>query len=330
MMSPEEKTRRKEDRDRKEREMLMAPSAARPAVAVEPRPQQSATVAGLKLSDIQLQPLEWFKDHPENHVFDAAKKATPGYWRDLRRDISEAGAIINPVIALMDGTILEGHSRIKVARELVSEIPSLAKIPTRLVASKITPEEAERRLYLGNLSRFEMDENTRLSLYAKTWPGYFLTDQAEGGDTVSPPSTKGQIAEATGKSARQIIRDKGIIKEAAKIAQEEGEAAPEPRHVAQAREKANQQRKSKPARPSLQTSKTAKARDPTDRKALRATVERQVKQLEKQLTIASKLVSSALPSGRGKKSIDYLTGHRDGLIEALVSFNRIRDALGIE
>lgn len=179
MMSPEEKNRRKEERDRKEREMLMAPSAARPAVPVEPQ-QALPTLAGLKLSDIQMQPLAWFKDHPGNKVFDDAKAATPGYWRDLKRDITEARAILNPVIALIDGTILEGHSRIKLARELVGDIPSLAKIPTRIVASKITAEEAERRLYLGNLSRFEMDEDTCLALYAKTWPGYFLADLSGG------------------------------------------------------------------------------------------------------------------------------------------------------
>ncbi len=324
MMSTEEKARRKEERDRKEREMLMAPSAARPSVPVEIDAPPPPMLAGLKLSDIQLQPLSWFKDHPGNHVFDAAKEATPGYWRDLRRDIAEARAIINPVIALMDGTILEGHSRIKVARELVAEVPSLAKIPTRLVASKITPEEAERRLYLGNLSRFEMDENTRLSLYAKTWPGYFLSDQAGGGDTVSPPPTKAQVAAATGKSERQIIRDKGIVKEAVRIAQEEGKDTPEPQHVALAREKTNNQRTDKHKSLGLNSSQKPEALNMIDRKKLRETIERQVKQLEKQLNTESALAAKAPSNARGKKSKDYLTGHIEGLTEALVSINRIR------
>jgi hypothetical protein len=308
MMSPEEKTRRKEERDRKEREMLMAPSAARPAVPVVIQDQPAPSLAGLKLSDIQLQPLAWFKDHPGNHVFDDAKAATPGYWRDLKRDITEARAILNPVIALMDGTILEGHSRIKLARELVAEIPSLAKIPTRIVASKITPEEAERRLYLGNLSRFEMDEDTRLALYAKTWPGYFLADLSEGGDTVSPPPTKAQVAKETGKSERQIIRDKGIVKDAARIAKTEGKATPEPRHVAQARIRANEQRKTKKPVPPFS--------DPLTQLAGKA---------EKLINAEVKRASTAPLAAKGKRSREYLMGRAEGMTEILVLINRLRN-----
>ena len=89
-----------------------------PETAAAP-PEPSPIVQGLKLSDVQLWPQERFKPHPSNHVFDSAK--TEDYWRDLRRDILEAGAIINPVIALPDGTLLEGHSRLRIARELADE-----------------------------------------------------------------------------------------------------------------------------------------------------------------------------------------------------------------
>jgi len=307
-MTAEEKTRRKEERDRKEREMLMAPSAARPAVPVAPQDQPAPSLAGLKLSDIQLQPLAWFKDHPGNHVFDDAKAATPGYWRDLKRDIAEARAILNPVIALMDGTILEGHSRIKIARELVAEIPSLAKIPTRIVASRITPEEAERRLYLGNLSRFEMDEDTRLALYAKTWPGYFLAELPGGGDTVSPPPTKAQVAKATGKSERQIIRDKGIVKEAARIAKTEGGSVPDPRHVAQARIQANEQRKTKKP---VQTSSDL--------------LTQLAGKVEKLVNSEVKRASTAPQAAKGKRSKEYLMGRAEGMTEILDLINHLRN-----
>ena len=135
-----------------------------PETAAAP-PAPSPIVQGLKLSDVQLWPQERFKPHPSNHVFDSAK--TEDYWRDLRRDILEAGAIINPVIALPDGTLLEGHSRLRIAGELAAEGKDLGRIPVRVVASPITPEEAERRVFLGNLSRFEIDADTRAALYAR-------------------------------------------------------------------------------------------------------------------------------------------------------------------
>jgi hypothetical protein len=195
----------------------------------------------LKLSDILLKPLDFFRDNPANHVFDGAKAASPNYWQDLKRDIAEARAIINPVIALPDGTLLEGHSRIRIARELAAEGLDLGKIPARLVASRISEEEAKRRVYLGNLSRFELDPDTRLALYAEIWPGYYLAEPTKGGrpgnnpDTVSPVPTAERISEATGKSPRQVIRDRGTVRAAQELAQAKGKKAPDARDIAEAR-----------------------------------------------------------------------------------------------
>lgn len=210
----------------------------------EPAP----ALKGLELSDVQLWPLDRFKDHPSNHVFDSSK--TEAYWRDLRRDILEAGAIINPVIALPDGTLLEGHSRLRIARELVAEGKDLGRIPVRLVASPMTAEEAERRVYLGNLSRFELDEDTRLDLYVKVWPGWYRTateeKEAQGGATVAPPPpTRAEIAERTGKSKRQIKYDAALTRQAEEIAQKKGKALPGPEEIKKAREKKNAERRAK-------------------------------------------------------------------------------------
>ena len=195
---------------------------------------------GLELSDVQFWTLDRFKAHSSNHIFDSSK--TEAYWRDLRRDILEAGAIINPVIALPDGTLLEGHSRLRILGELAAEGKDLGKVPVRIVASPITPEEAERRVYLGNLSRFELDDDTRLSLYAKVWPGYFLEKPSKGGrlpakvDTVST-FPKERIAEATGKSPRQVQRDRQTVRKAGRIAKKKGKQGIDAEDIQEARKK---------------------------------------------------------------------------------------------
>jgi hypothetical protein len=228
---------------------LTSPSGARPTQEYTlPVDGPPPAVSGLRLSDIQLKPLDFFHDHPSNHVFDEAKARSPSYWRDLKRDIDETRAIINPVITLGDGTIVEGHSRIKIARELAAEGREVGKIPARIIASVVSAQEVERRVYLGNLSRFEIDEDTRLALYAQVWPGYFGTAGSAGrpsksyhGDTI----LAGTIAAAVGKSEVQVKRDRATIRVATELASAEGLAAPEARHVANARTQRNALRKTR-------------------------------------------------------------------------------------
>jgi hypothetical protein len=268
---------------------------------------------GLELSEILYKPLSFFKPNDENHVFDAAKEASPNYWQDLKRDIREAKAIINPVITLQDGTLLEGHSRIKIARELAAEGLDLGKIPVRLVASQITPEEVKRRVYLGNLSRFELDEDTRLALYAEIWPEFYKAPPSKGGR----PSGNGaavaqfrmtaeEVAKETGKSPRQTKYDRAVIVEAANLATAKGKLSPGPEEIRSAREK-----KAAPRRKPVQAS----AADPFTQLAI---------QLEKKISEINERANSAPTTAKGKKSREYLLGHVDGLTDALVSVNRLR------
>jgi hypothetical protein len=205
-------------------------------------------IEGLKLSPLQYQPLDFFKASKANAIFDRLK--TPDYWRDLKRDIDEARAIIDPVICLQDGTILEGHSRIKIARELDDEKRGLGKIPVLLVTSPISDAEAERRILLGNLSRFEIDEDTRQEMYAKLWPGWYRTDNQQmterlgGGDMVSPlPPTRAEMARETGKSERQIKRDAAVMREAEEIARQHGRATPSSEDIRAARARSSAKRR---------------------------------------------------------------------------------------
>ncbi len=245
MKTPEEK---KVEREARLKATLMAPRTGY-ARRMKEEPLASApALQGLHLSDIELWPLDRFKPHPSNHVFDSAK--TDAYWRDLRRDILEAGAIINPVIALPDGTLLEGHSRLRIVRELAAEGHNLGKIPVRLVASPITPADAERRVYLGNLSRFELDDDTRLTLYAKVWPDYFLEEKKPGppaardrATVALSPTTIKIVSKATGKSPRQVKYDKAIVRAAAERAREKGRRDANVEDIREARKKAAQKRR---------------------------------------------------------------------------------------
>ncbi len=211
-------------------------------------------MAGRTTDDLRLagspvsKQLDWFKAHPANSVFDVAK--SPRYWRDLERDIREAGRIIDPVVALPDGTLVEGHSRITIARKLAAAGVDLGRIPT--VILDLSAEEAERRVYLGNLSRFELDVDTRLALYLKVWPDYYLEARAgrpKKGDTVSPFSERSgvarreEIAAATGRSERQVKRDRAVIRDAVELARSEGKTAPGVEEIRSARETASKKRR---------------------------------------------------------------------------------------
>jgi hypothetical protein len=259
MITPEEKEARAGARKAAAIANLSAPRTGyrpemlRPSAEAAP----SLSTQGLELSELQTKPANWFKPNPANTVFDRLK--TPSYWDALKRDIREARAIINPIIALQDGTILEGHSRVKVARELLDEGLDLGRLPVLLVASHITPEEAERRVYLGNLSRFEIDEDTRLALYVKVWPEYYLTESSNRGrpkntDTVSDFSTAKSVARATGQSTRQVERDRATVRAAQVLAKAEGKGAPEAAHIRKVRAEANTERR----RSSVRTESRAK------------------------------------------------------------------------
>lgn len=125
---------------------------------------------------------------------------------------------------------------------------------------------------------------------------------------MSPPPTKAQVAKATGKSERQIIRDKSIVKDAAKIAKAEGKATPEPQHVSQARIRANEQRKKKTLVPS--------SSDPLTQLAAKA---------EKLINAEARRASNAPQAAKGKQSREYLMGRAEGMTEILALINRLRN-----
>jgi hypothetical protein len=202
-------------------------SAAAPAKQAE---KEKAALKGLVLSEIQFKPLDWFKHNPDNQLFRQCK--TGEYFKALKKDISEANAILNPLIAMPDGLIVEGESRHILGKELYdSGKAAFAKLPVRIILSAVPKKKIKERLYLGNLSRFDVPPSVKLLAYAEIWPGYFLakSDGREGKEI----TTKKEIAAATGLSESQIKRNKGVIQKAAEIAHNE-EAPLSEKHIQQA------------------------------------------------------------------------------------------------
>jgi hypothetical protein len=213
---------------------------SRPGSPAKPASPLPSVADGLELSDIIFKPLSFFRYNPANEIFRAIK--TEQYFNDLERDIREAGQILEPILAMPDGLIISGESRFIVADgiECHDEKGVFARLPCRLILSPMSVEEQERRLYLANLSRFEVDEDTRLLLYARIWPGYFSP-----GDTVAPAPAIAEIMEATGKSKRQVIRDGALVREAVTKATDEGRQATAS-DIAEAREVRNEVRRAAP------------------------------------------------------------------------------------
>jgi hypothetical protein len=197
----------------------------------------------LELKVIVPRMINFFKENKENKVFKDLKDET--YYKNLKKDIEENRGIENPVICFEDGTLVEGHSRIKLLKELIEEgkIPSDYEVPT--IFFQGTKEEGTKRLILGNLNRFEIDPDTRTLLFARVYPGYFDPNKTaiqKGGETVSP--TRKQIASEMNLSEKQVRNEKAKLKEAIEKTKKPLEKL-EPKDLKEVREEKNQERREK-------------------------------------------------------------------------------------
>lgn len=205
----------------------------------------NATTEGEVVGDLRLSPIEYrdprtLKPSPHNAVFDELK--TTDYWANLRRDIEDAGAITDPLVVEENGTILSGHSRQRVSVELLREgRREFEKVPVRVVLSDLTDDEKRNRVYLGNLSRFEIDPDTRLSLYARIYPEYFNETRKRGQQTETVSVST--IAGTLGVSDRQVRNERAVYQDAKKTAATKGKTAPDRDDIAKARKRRNAERK---------------------------------------------------------------------------------------
>jgi len=186
-------------------------------------PTPPPILAGLELSEIVYKPASWFRLNPANEIFRALKSEQ--YLADLEADI-RANGVTDNLVALPDGLVLSGESRVIVAGRISAD----CRLPVRIVLSDLSPEEQERRLILSNLLRFEIPEDVRLVLANKA--GLFSD------------LTREEAAATLGKSLRQVKRDAATIREAEDLARENGRDEAAPADIEAARAKRNEARKS--------------------------------------------------------------------------------------
>lgn len=205
---------------------------------------EADTLGALRLSAVEFRHPRELKPSPHNTEFDHLKDDT--YWTNLRRDIEESGAITDPVLIMPDGEILSGHSRIEVAIQLLKEgHAEFEKVPVRVVRSELSDDDRMKRVYLSNLSRFEIDPDTRILLYARIYPEYYQREgsgRPKKGDTVSPFLKT--IAQSMGTSERNVKRGKKLYSDAQNLAKTEGRKSPTVEDMKTVRQKKNANRKS--------------------------------------------------------------------------------------
>jgi len=211
--------------------------------------QVETELVGLELGDVVERPLSFFRPDPKNAEFDPMKTKQAGYWSNLKRDIEQVG-ITTPLVAMPDGQLVFGHSRLAIASEL-----GLPRLPVRLVLVPLTHAEIRTRRRMDNLLRFEVDETVRLSLLAEEWPSYYLADKNPGrpsknADTVSVISAD-VVAAAAGTTKRKVERDRATVQLAAEIARKSGRAVPDVADIDVARKLENAKRRDRKGMSSL-------------------------------------------------------------------------------
>ena len=119
---------------------------------------------GLKLSDVRYDALSTLRANPQNTVL--FREETPEYFARLRDDIRERGVIV-PVIAKLDGTLLAGHNRLRVAAEL-----GLKEIPVQYLLETLSPEEEKSFVVKDNLLRRQFTYEQWVTIFRELVPNY--------------------------------------------------------------------------------------------------------------------------------------------------------------
>ena len=137
---------------------------------------------------------EYFDVESEKHLYDP------------REDIRRRGIIV-PLIAKRDGTLLAGHNRLMIAREI-----NLKLVPVQYVQEELTEEQEREFIIKDNILRRQLSQEKRITLYKKVYPEFeatFLSDKTRnvGGRTKNGQSNRltiARIAEETGQKEETV------------------------------------------------------------------------------------------------------------------------------
>jgi ParB-like chromosome segregation protein Spo0J len=121
-------------------------------------------IKGVRLSDVQYVSPKKLTPNTLNSFF--FKEESSEYFSNLREDIRERGIIV-PLIAKKDDTLLAGHNRLRLAREL-----GLENVPVQYVLDGLNDNAEKEFIIKDNLYRRQFSAAEWIELYKKLYPEF--------------------------------------------------------------------------------------------------------------------------------------------------------------
>lgn len=128
-------------------------------------------IQGIRLSDVQYISPNKLKANPLNS--DYFKEESVEYFNNLRKDIQERGIIV-PLISKKDDTLLAGHNRLRLAKEL-----GIENVPVQYVLDTLPKTAEQEFLIKDNLYRRQFSTAEWIHLYKKLYPDFDVQIQQE-------------------------------------------------------------------------------------------------------------------------------------------------------
>jgi ParB-like nuclease domain len=121
-------------------------------------------IQGVRLSDVQHVSTSRLRPNAFNSDF--FREESTDYFNNLRADIHARGVIV-PLIAKTDDTLLAGHNRLRVAREL-----GLGTVPVQYVLDTLSEKVEQEFIIKDNLYRRQFSTEEWIYLYKKLYPDF--------------------------------------------------------------------------------------------------------------------------------------------------------------
>ncbi len=121
-------------------------------------------IKGVRLSDVQYVSPDKLIPNALNSFF--FKEESSEYFSKLREDIRDRGIIV-PLIAKKDDTLLAGHNRLRLAREL-----GLENVPVQYVLDGLNDDAEKEFIIKDNLYRRQFSAAEWIDLYKKLYPDF--------------------------------------------------------------------------------------------------------------------------------------------------------------
>jgi ParB-like chromosome segregation protein Spo0J len=160
--------------------------------------------SGLELRAVQHVPTQQLLPSPISEQY--FNEPTIGELEKLSDDIRKRGILV-PLIAKLDYTLLSGHNRLAIAKEL-----NLTHVPVQFVISSLTEDEEREFVVKDNLLRRQLSNDEKIKLYRVLFPNFderiAIRQNVESRDNVPTSDLKplhaSEIAIVTGQKKEAV------------------------------------------------------------------------------------------------------------------------------